>query len=243
MLRIFIADLHLPADAPQAQARFAAFLERYGAHSELYVLGDLFDLWLGDDLDLPRYAPVVTALRAYAQRGGVAWLMAGNHDFLLGEAFFAQSRALPLPDPTVLDHAGQRLLLTHGDALCTADADYQAFRTRIRHPAFVTEFLAQPAEQRIAIARGFQDGSRTATAAKTAAMMDVDTAAANAALIDAGASLLLHGHTHRPGVHRLPAGRRVVLGPWHDSESALIWPATGAPQPLNMNCDADTIVT
>lgn len=242
MLRVFIADLHLRAEAKQEQARFADFLERFGAHSELYVLGDLFDLWLGDDLDLPRYAPVIDALSIYAARGGVAHLMVGNHDFLLGDAFFAQTRARPLADPTVLDHAGQRLLLTHGDALCLADVDYQAFRARIRHPAFVAEFLAQPAAQRIATAREFQDGSRTATAGKTMAMMDVDAHAANAALTDTGASLLLHGHTHRPGVHRLPAGRRLVLGPWFEGESALIWPATGAAQPLNMGCDTTDVV-
>jgi len=239
VLRIFIADLHLRA---QDQARFADFLQGFGAHSELYVLGDLFDLWLGDDLDLPRYAPVIAALCAYAGRGGVARIMVGNHDFLIGEAFFAQTRARPLPDPTVLAHAGRRLLLTHGDALCLADVDYQAFRERIRHPAFVAQFLAQPAEQRIAIAREFQDGSRTATAEKTAAMMDVDADAANAALADTGTSLLVHGHTHRPGVQRLAAGRRVVLGPWFEKESALIWPADGAPQPLNMGCDAADIV-
>lgn len=241
MLRIFIADLHLRADAPD-QVRFADFLHGFGAHSELYVLGDLFDLWLGDDLDLPRYQPVIAALRDYAERGGVAQVMVGNHDFLFGDAFFARSRARPLPDPTVIEHAGRRLLLTHGDALCLADVDYQAFRARIRNPAFVAQFLAQPAAQRIAIAREFQDGSRTATAEKTAAMMDVDADAANAALIDAGASLLVHGHTHRPGAHPLPAGRRLVLGPWFEKESALIWPADGAPQPLNMGCDATDIV-
>jgi len=241
MLRVFIADLHLRPDA-QAQARFVDFLQGFGAHSELYVLGDLFDLWLGDDLDLPRYQPVIAALRAYADRGGRAHVMVGNHDFLFGDAFFAQSGARPLPDPTVLDHAGQRLLLTHGDALCLADVDYQAFRARIRQPDFVAQFLAQPAEQRIATARAFQDGSRTATAGKTAAMMDVDADAANAALVGAGTGLLLHGHTHRPGVHRLPNGRRVVLGPWFERESALIWPADGQPQPLNMGCDTTDIV-
>lgn len=241
MLRVFIADLHLRADA-QDQARFVNFLQDFGAHSELYVLGDLFDLWLGDDLDLPRYQPVIAALRAYADRGGVAHVMVGNHDFLFGDAFFEQSRTRPLPDPTVLEHAGQRLMLTHGDALCIADGDYQVFRARIRHPAFVAEFLAQPPDRRQAVAREFQDGSRTATAEKTAAIMDVDADTANAALTDTGTSLLVHGHTHRPGVHRLPAGRRVVLGAWHDGESALIWPAAGPPQPLNMDCDTADIV-
>ena len=241
MLRIFIADLHLCADAP-VQARFVDFLQGFGAHSELYVLGDLFDLWLGDDLDLPRYQPVICALHAYAERGGVAHIMVGNHDFLIGEAFFAQSRARPLPDPSLIEHAGRRLLLTHGDALCLADRDYQAFRERIRQPAFVAQFLAQAAEQRIAIAREFQDASHTATASKPAAMMDVDADAANAALVEADACLLLHGHTHRPGVQRLSAGRRVVLGPWFEQESALIWPADGAPQPLNMGCNAADLI-
>lgn len=237
MLRVFIADLHLRADA-QGQARLVDFLQDFGAHSELYVLGDLFDLWLGDDLDLPRYQPVITTLRGYAERGGVAYVMVGNHDFLFGDAFFEQSRALPLADPTLLEHAGHRLLLTHGDALCIADVDYQAFRARIRHPAFVAEFLAKPAAERVQIARGFQDASRSATAAKAADVMEVDAAAANAALLETGADILLHGHTHRPGVHRLPAGKRVVLGPWFGGESALIWPTDGPPQPVNMGCKA-----
>lgn len=236
-LRVFIADLHLRAEAAD-QARLRAFIAQFGAGSELFVLGDLFDLWLGDDIDLPRFAPVVDALAAYAARGGVAQVMVGNHDFLLGAAFFAQSRTRPLADPSVIAHAGHRLLLTHGDALCLADVDYQAFRTRIRAPQFVADFLAKTPAERIEIARGFQDLSRSATAAKTADVMEVDAAAANTALQEAGADLLLHGHTHRPGVHRLPAGKRVVLGPWHNGESALIWPASGPPQPINMGCDA-----
>ena len=236
-LRVFIADLHLRAEAAD-HARFGAFLERFGAGSELFVLGDLFDLWLGDDVDLMRFAPVIDALRAYADRGGAAHVMVGNHDFLFGAAFFAKSRARPLADPTVIEHAGHRLLVTHGDALCLADVDYQAFRARIRAPQFVAEFLAKPAAERVEIARGFQDASRSATAAKSADVMEVDADAANAALQEAGANLLLHGHTHRPGVHRLPAGKRVVLGPWYDGESALVWPNDGPPQPINMDCDA-----
>ncbi|MGE0810014.1 MAG: UDP-2,3-diacylglucosamine diphosphatase [Immundisolibacter sp.] len=240
-LRVFIADLHLRAEAAD-QARFGAFLERFGAGSELYVLGDLFDLWLGDDVDLPRFAPVVDALAAYGARGGAAHVMVGNHDFLFGAAFFAHSGARALADPTVIEHAGHRLLLTHGDALCTADVDYQAFRARIRAPAFVTEFLAKPPAERVQIARGFQDASRSATAAKSADVMEVDADAANAALKDTGADILLHGHTHRPGVHRLAAGKRVVLGTWYGGESALVWPTDGPPQPINMGCDARDLI-
>jgi UDP-2,3-diacylglucosamine hydrolase len=236
-LRVFIADLHLRAEAAD-QARFGAFLARFGAGSELYVLGDLFDLWLGDDVDLPRYALVIDALRAYADRGGAAHVMLGNHDFLFGEAFFAQTGARPLADPTIIEHACQRLLLTHGDALCTADVDYQAFRARIRAPRFVADFLAKPPAERVEIARGFQDLSRSATAAKSVDVMEVDADAANAALLETGADLLLHGHTHRPGVHRLTAGKRVVLGPWYGGESALVWPTDGPPQPINMGCEA-----
>ena len=236
-LRVFIADLHLRAEAAD-QARFGAFLERFGAGSELFVLGDLFDLWLGDDVDLLRFAPVLDALAAYTARGGRAHVMVGNHDFLFGAAFFAQSGARPLADPTVIEHAGRRLLLTHGDELCTADVDYQAFRARIRAPAFIAEFLAKPPAERVQVARGFQDASRSATAAKRADVMEVDANAANAALQETGADLLLHGHTHRPGVHRLADGKRVVLGPWYGGESALVWPTDGPPQPINMGCEA-----
>lgn len=240
-LRVFIADLHLRAEAAD-QARFGTFLDRFGAGSELFVLGDLFDLWLGDDIDLPRFAQAVEALAAYAGRGGVAHVMVGNHDFLFGTAFFEQSGARPLADPTIIEHVGRRLLLTHGDQLCTADVDYQAFRARIRQPAFTADFLARPPAERVQIARGFQDASRSATAAKPADVMEVDAAAANAALIEAGADILLHGHTHRPGVHRLPTGKRVVLGPWFGGESALVWPANGPPEPINMGCDSHDLI-
>lgn len=198
------------------------------------MLGDLFDLWLGDDVDLTRQDAVVQALQAFHSRGGQAHVMVGNHDFLLGGEFFQAARATPLPDPTVLTLDGQRWLLTHGDELCTADVDYQALRTRIRHPAYVQNFLALPQARRVQMARELQDASHTATAHKAAAVMDVDPAAARAALETHRATVLVHGHTHRAGIERVPGNTRqagpevltrITLGAWTAGPSACVWEA------------------
>lgn len=228
---IFIADLHL-RPTPAAHAALEQLLEGCGTGCALYVLGDLFDLWLGDDIDLPRYGAVTQTLRGFQSRGGAAYVMVGNHDFLLGADFFAATGVHPLPDPTVLELGEQRWLLTHGDLLCTADVDYQSLRKQIRNPEYVQGFLALPPARRMQMARELQDASRTATAHKADTTMDLDPVSTHDFMKAHDATVLVHGHTHRPGVEAVsdpgpqattPPLTRITLGSWACGPSACIW--------------------
>lgn len=244
MRSLFIADVHLRPDAPARSAALCAFLARqHGAVDALYVLGDLFDLWVGDDADLDAWPAVTGALCALAAAGTAVHLMEGNHDFLIGADFHARAGTRPLPDPTVLDLGGRRTVLSHGDALCTDDRDYQAFRAHIRAPQTITQLRALPVAERRGVGAQLRARSAIETGHKSAAMMDVNTTAARALLDRYEATCLIHGHTHRPGVTPLDdAGReRITLGAWHAGVSALWWdggtlraegiPGIGAPAP------------
>ena len=226
MRRLFIADIHLRPDAPARTDALCAFLARQrGAVDGLYVLGDLFDLWVGDDADLDDWGPVTGALADLAGAGTAVYLMEGNHDFLIGADFHARAGSRPLPDPGVLDLDGRRAVLSHGDALCTDDLDYQAFRAHIRAPHTLAQLRALPVAERRRVGAQLRAQSAIETRHKRAAMMDVNAAAARALLAAHDASCLIHGHTHRPGVTPLDdAGRaRITLGAWQAGVSALWW--------------------
>ncbi|WP_371809189.1 UDP-2,3-diacylglucosamine diphosphatase [Aquabacterium sp. A08] len=226
----FISDLHLHAAEPGT----ALAWQRYLAAAEfdaLFILGDLFEVWVGDDaLDAagpahPERAFARTcadALRACAAQRPV-YVMHGNRDFLLGEAFHRHTGTHPLPDPCVLDWPGQRLLLSHGDAWCLDDHAYQRFRAQVRTAAWQTAFLAQPLDTREQVARGLRQDSEARKAQGRAASptdvfagyADVDRDTARNWLRRTGARVLVHGHTHRPGEHDLGDGlRRLVLSDW-----------------------------
>lgn len=226
MRRLFIADVHLRPDAPARTAALCAFLARQrGAVDALYVLGDLFDLWVGDDADLDDWPTVTRALSELAATCMAVHLMEGNHDFLIGADFHARAGTRPLADPTVLDLDGRRTVLSHGDALCTDDLDYQAFRAHIRAPQTLAQLRALPVAERRRVGAQLRARSAIETGHKTAAMMDVNAPAARALLDRHDADCLIHGHTHRPGVTPLDdAGReRITLGAWHAGVSALWW--------------------
>lgn len=223
---LFVSDVHLKPDARAHTDAWLDFLAAWRGRSEaLYVLGDLFDLWVGDDADLEAYGGIADALAELTRAGTAVHLMHGNHDFLLGEAFYARAGARPLSDPSVLEVGGKRLLLTHGDALCTDDTEYQAFRARIRAPAAVEHLLGLPVAERRRLGAEIRAASRVETARKSAKVMDVNRDAALAVLRAHDADCLLHGHTHRPGVQVLDdAGRRrITLGAWHEGPSVLWW--------------------
>ena len=218
---LFVSDLHLSPREPATAERFLAFLigPARGATS-LTILGDLFDYWAGDDdLAEPFNARIVAALRALADTGILLDFMAGNRDFLIGEAFAAAAGLRLLPDPCVRDIGGVPTLLTHGDALCTDDADYQRFRAQVRDPAWRGTFLARPLAERKHEIEALRARSEAEKKAKPAAIMDVNAAAVVAALATHGAQAMIHGHTHRQGRHaHLIDGRscpRWVLGDWH----------------------------
>jgi UDP-2,3-diacylglucosamine hydrolase len=214
---LFISDLHLSEDRPQANEQFFRFLEEDAAGAEaLYVLGDLFEYWIGDeDLQTPFNAVIAGALRRLSGAGTQLRLMHGNRDFLLGEAFCRASGAQLLADPTVIDST----LLMHGDTLCTDDHDYQAWRRTARSAAWQREFLAKPLAERRDTVQGLRDKSKEVIQAKPAEIMDVNEDAVREALRRHGVARLIHGHTHRPGKHALDVdGRRCerwVLPDWY----------------------------
>lgn len=224
---LFIADLHLCAERPETLARFERFLsERAARAAHLYILGDLFDLWIGDDDSTPPGARVSAALATLVRGGTQLWLMHGNRDFLLGDRFCRESGARPLGDPTLIDLYGVPTLLMHGDLLCTDDHDYQAFRRQVRGNEFMRGFLALPLEQRRHQGREYRARSGEANSLKAEAIMDVNPEAVLSHMRSHGATRLIHGHTHRPADHELlldgkPVTRHVV-GDWRAEGAEIV---------------------
>jgi UDP-2,3-diacylglucosamine hydrolase len=217
---LFISDLHLAEDRPATTRRFERFLaDTVPGADALYILGDLFEYWVGDDaLDLPFEFRVCSALRESA-RAVPSFFMHGNRDFVIGKRFAEHTGVRLLDDPAVVDLYGTRALLMHGDTLCTQDAAYQAFRSRVRDPAWQARALARPIAERIAVAHGLRAGSEEAKEAKAEEIMDVAALAVERAFADSGCTLLIHGHTHRPArhVHRIANADcvRWVLPDWY----------------------------
>jgi UDP-2,3-diacylglucosamine hydrolase len=205
---------------------FLRFLREPAARAEaLYILGDLFDAWLGDDDDDPAYARVKTALAEFSASGVPVYFMRGNRDFLIGENFSRETGCRLLPDPSVITLYGEPVLLMHGDTLCTRDLAYQQFRMHIRQPAWRQQFLAKRLSERRAIAASLRAQSQAYTQHQEESLMDVTPEAVNEAMRGHQARRLIHGHTHRPGSHHFdldgqPASR-VVLGDWHRQGSVL----------------------
>ena len=213
---LFISDLHLQESHPHTADAFFRFLEDHAAHAgQLYLLGDIFEYWAGDDdLDAPFHARVIQALRALSDAGVELFWMAGNRDFLVG-AGFAQATGLRLLDePHAATIGGQRIALVHGDAECTLDTKYMEFRAMVRSQAWQAQFLAMPLAQRKAIIAGLREGSREAHTTKTYEIMDVTPGAIEAVFAATGADVLIHGHTHRPALHLHGDKRRYVLPDW-----------------------------
>jgi len=209
----FISDLHLQAGEPGTFEAWRRYMRETPADA-VFILGDLFDVWVGDDAaGEPGFAADCAAvLQATAGRLAV-FFMHGNRDFLVGDGFLQACRTTLLPDPTVLGFGGRRWLLTHGDALCLADTDYMRFREQVRTASWQREFLAKPLEQRKAVAKGLREQSE-ARKRLGAQYPDVDSAAAAAWLDAADAQVLIHGHTHQPAEHRLGERQRIVLSDW-----------------------------
>jgi UDP-2,3-diacylglucosamine hydrolase len=217
-LALFISDLHLQASHPRTAEAFFRFLAERAIHArQLYLLGDIFEYWAGDDdLDDPFHQRVISALSELAGRGVDVFWMAGNRDFLVGEAFARKAGLTRLPEPHLLQVAGRRIALVHGDAQCTADTNYMAFRAQVRQPEWQQQFLAMPLGQRKAIIAGLREGSRSAQTGKSYEIMDVAPEAVAGLHAASGADVIIHGHTHRPALHQDPetGRRRYVLPDW-----------------------------
>jgi UDP-2,3-diacylglucosamine hydrolase len=222
---LLVSDLHLSAERPAINERFFGLLEREARRARaLYVLGDLFEYWIGDDeLDAadadPLARQVTAALRALTDAGVALYVMHGNRDFLLGERFATITGARLIADPSRVALAGSDYLLMHGDTLCTDDSAYQEFRAQVRSPAWQRDFLAEPLARRRAHMQELRRRSEQEKQAKPAAIMDVNPLAVVATMQAQRAARLIHGHTHRPGRHAIDipdgSGVRWVLPDWY----------------------------
>lgn len=225
MRTLLVADLHLSEHTPALTEGFVDYVSTTASGAEaLYILGDLFDAWIGDDvLDVPHPMAevakrVTTALAALAESGTAVYLMHGNRDFLIGERFINACKAHLLPDVQECELNGLPVILMHGDSLCTRDAAYMAFRQQSRDPQWQAQMLALPLEQRLELAKSLRQQSDSANAGKADDIMDVTASEVTKVMADHGVTTLIHGHTHRPKVHDMmvediPA-RRYVLGDW-----------------------------
>ncbi|MDN5848709.1 MAG: UDP-2,3-diacylglucosamine diphosphatase [Nitrococcus sp.] len=223
---LFISDLHLDASRPEVIRLFIQFLQQTASQAQaLYILGDLFEAWIGDDALCTEDA-VLSALRALSAAGVAVYVMRGNRDFLLGEGFSEATGAALLEDLHRIELDGVPVLLLHGDTLCTDDIEYQRFRALVRDPRWQAEFLAKPPAQRLAYAARARQESAKHNSSLDVALLDVNPQSVHRILREQGGRHMIHGHTHRPAVHRFeldgaPA-QRIVLGDWYEQGSYLV---------------------
>lgn len=218
---LFISDLHLDASRPQITQAFYQFLQHRAVQADaLYILGDFFELWVGDDDDDPFVLEVQAQLKIASDTGLPIYFMHGNRDFLIGNTFAERSGVQLLKDPAVLQLGDTTTLLSHGDQFCTLDAAYQAFRQQTRMPEWQAAVLCKPLAERREIGRQLRAQSKTMSSRNAIDIMDVSESAVWDALIEHQATLLIHGHTHRPNRHQYThqgiALERIVLGDWED---------------------------
>jgi UDP-2,3-diacylglucosamine hydrolase len=223
---LFVSDLHLDASAPEGVAQFIAFLDGEARDAAaLYILGDLFEVWVGDDDPEPARNSVCQALRRYTESGVPCFVLRGNRDFLLGTGFERRTGCQLLPDPVLLERGSLRVFISHGDPLCTADHSYQEFRSMVRNPEWQSRYLKLPLATRRALAETARRGSKAHTERQQAQIMDVHPQAVAEAFRISGTTLMIHGHTHRPDIHtvqtELGTARRIVLGDWYGNGSYL----------------------
>ena len=226
MTTLFISDIHLGSEHPEISPRFVEFIRQQAAQAQtLYILGDLFEVWIGDDGVQPEHQDAIDALRALTDGGVPVYLMHGNRDFLLGERFAEMTGCQLLTDPTIIQLGGVDTLLMHGDTLCTDDVAYQQFRAQVRNPLWQQQMLQLSVEQRLAKARHYRAKSQTLSRQKSEEIMDANQDTVLQTMRDHGVTRLIHGHTHRPAVHRLDIdgarGERIVLGAWYEQDSVL----------------------
>ena len=238
MATLFISDLHLDSSRPEITRLFGDFLDGQARGADaLYILGDLFEAWVGDDDPSETGAFVAEKLKALSDSGVPVSFMHGNRDFLLGEAYAQRAGMALLKDPTRIELDGKTVLLMHGDTLCTDDVAYQQFRAQTRDPAWQAQFLSQPLAARLAFAQQARAASQARQgelreAGTMETITDVSPAAVEAAFSGHDVDTIIHGHTHRPAMHELEIDgrprRRIVLGDWYEQGSVLRVSSHGA---------------
>ncbi|TCM66979.1 UDP-2,3-diacylglucosamine hydrolase [Acinetobacter calcoaceticus] len=218
MTYLFISDLHLSPKHPRLTRGFLDLLIHYAhKHTQLYILGDWFDAWLGDDDHAPWLDEIVDALQKFCLHGNRVYFQAGNRDFVLGKGFLDQFHGILLPEVAQLHIGKQRIRLEHGDALCTDDVSYQRFRKIIRQPLLLGLLMKTPLKFRQRLAQGFRKQSQVSQQNKNMTIMDVNQHAVTRALTSV--DILIHGHTHRPEIHPHDAKTRIVLGDWREQSA------------------------
>ena len=222
MAVLFISDLHLSPDRQDIAQNLMSLLRQAHTYEHIYILGDLFDFWLGDDAIPDAVQPLISALQTLTQSGIKIFFVQGNRDFLVGEQFMRQTGCTLLDDVCVVEHFGQRLLIMHGDTLCTDDVEYQQFRTFVRDPQRQKQFLALPLDERIKQVKEVRQNVQDASSGKAEEIMDVNQDTVKAEMEKHNVSYLIHGHTHRPAIHKTNAGWRAVIGDWHPQASWLV---------------------
>ena len=233
MTTLFISDLHLDPVRPHITDLFGKFIDTEAPKADaLYILGDLFEAWVGDDDPSDVGGYVAGKLRSLRDAGVPVYFMRGNRDFLLGDAYARRAGMTILPDPAVVMLHGKPALLMHGDLLCTDDVAYQQFRAQTRNPEWQRQFLAQPLPARLAFAEQARAASKAHQSGLQSqglmeAITDVAPATVDTTLSRYGIDTLIHGHTHRPAVHTHVAGTRIVLGDWYEQGSVLRMSAQG----------------
>lgn len=235
MYTLFISDLHLHESRPHITRAFFQFLHAQTSDLEaLYILGDFFDTWIGDDDDAHLNAEVAAALKQLSQQGTQIFLMHGNRDFLLGEKFAADAGASLIAEGTIINLYGCPTLLLHGDNLCIADKDYIKYRQQVRSAQWQQHILAQPLAARRVIATQLREKSQAMNSLKAEDILDVTPEEVERVMQEASIPRLIHGHTHRPARHALTIGgqhaERIVLGDWHDQA----WAITATPDKIEL---------
>lgn len=229
---LFISDLHLAPERPDIIQLYLKFLDEQARFAKsLYILGDFVEYWLGDDDKAEGLEPVFRKMKQLADDGLKIYLMHGNRDFLMGQAFAERCGCTLINDPLVESLGHQSALLMHGDTLCTDDIRYQELRGTLRNPQWQQEFLARLLAERKQMAKALREQSKEETQLKDAEIMDVNADAVAKAFIDHGVTLMIHGHTHRPAIHQLEVKgqpvNRIVLGDWYKKGSYLAFDTNG----------------
>jgi UDP-2,3-diacylglucosamine hydrolase len=238
---LLISDLHLEEERPDITRAFLHFLATRARQAEaLYILGDFFEVWIGDDAMTPFQQSIANALRALSERGTRIYLMHGNRDFMLGKGFCRAAGCTLLGDPSVVEFGGERVLLMHGDSLCTRDEGYMRLRRLLRNPLSLFILRNLPLSTRRKLARKLRDESRAQTRMKASDIIDVTPELIPRVLAEHGVRTLIHGHTHRPATHELEVdghpARRIVLGDWDQQGWALQVDESGFQQaPFDLN--------
>ena len=221
MTYLFISDLHLSPDHPRLVRGFLALLDEYkNKNTQLYILGDWFNAWIGDDYTAPWLDEIITALQCFSAAGNQIYFQVGNRDFALGKKFLNQFNGILLPDVYTLEINQKKFRLEHGDALCTDDVAYQRFRKVIRHPVLLGLIKQTPLSFRQKLANGFRKKSSETKQLKSYDIMDVNTQAV--ASVIKQVDYLIHGHTHRPEIHQYGPKQRIVLGDWREDAAWIL---------------------